>query len=194
MDAQQRRRILDLIWPEDLPRWMGVWAILDGARDERIYGAVDATYLEKCCLYAGDLPWQLQMTAPYLVKLERDDRFVEYLLNNGWGNSWGIFLRSETSMKNVRRHLRGLIRVRDQRGRRLIFRFWDPRVLRAYLPTCFPDELATVFGPIDTLVLEGEDPGTVLRCTFEARKLVELSDSVSATPLSAGESGSGLRL
>ena len=46
----------------------------------------------------GDLPWQLQVTAPYLVQLERDDRFTRYLIDTGWGNSWGSFLRTETGV------------------------------------------------------------------------------------------------
>jgi hypothetical protein len=194
MEASKRKRILDLIWPPDLPTRMGVWVVLDGARDERIYAAVDGCFQEKCCLYAGDLPWQLQMTAPYLVQLDRQDRFTDYLLNNGWGNGWGIFFRSETSMKNVRRHLRGLIRVRDQRGRRLIFRYWDPRVLRAYLPTCFPEELATVFGPVESFILEGEEEDTVTRFTLEGRKLLEQTDELGEAGARATELSSGLGL
>jgi hypothetical protein len=30
----------------------------------------------------------------------------------------------------------------------LLFRYYDPRVLRVYLPSCRPSELETVFGPV----------------------------------------------
>src|SRR2546430_9757461 len=60
--------------------------------------------------------------SPYLVQLDREDRFTHYAIEQGWGNAWGIFLRTETSMKALRRHLRGLLRVRDESGRGLIFR------------------------------------------------------------------------
>ena len=155
-------RILDALWPPGLPAHMAVFAIIDGARDERIYAAVRGTFLPKDCLYSGDLPWQLQLTAPYLVQLEREDRFTRYLIDAGWGSNWATFLRTETGIKQLRRHLREFLRVRDESGRRLIFRYYDPRVLRAYLPTCWPAELDTFFGPITAFITEGQNPGEIL--------------------------------
>lgn len=162
MTPAMRPQILDAIWPANLSHWQGVFAVLDGARDRRIYSAVNDCRLDRCCLYSGDLPWQLQMTAPYLVHLDREDRFTKFLLDTGWGNSWGIFARSEVSMTELRRHLRGFLRVRDEAGRRLLFRYYDPRVLRMYLPTCWPQELQTVFGPVDSYLMESEDQSNVL--------------------------------
>jgi hypothetical protein len=173
MPVASHEQILDALWPEGMPSRVGVWAILDSARDQRIFGAVDRTYQDKCCLYSGDLPWQLQMTAPYLVQLDREDRFTNYLIEHGWGNSWGVFLRTETSMKNLRNHLRGFLRVRDEAGRRLIFRYYDPRVLRVYLPTCNKEELRTVFGPIDQFLMESEDPSVMLEYSFDGQSLTE---------------------
>ncbi len=173
MPSANRGRIIETLWPEGLPSRVNVWMILDAARDERIYGAVDRTYQDKCCLYAGDLPWQLQMVAPYLVQLDKEDRFTRYFIDNGWGNSWGVFFRSETTMKNLRHHLRGFLRVRDEAGRRLIFRYYDPRVLRVYLPSCNKEELRAIFGPIDQFLLEGEDPAVALNYGFDGQALRE---------------------
>jgi hypothetical protein len=161
LDAM-RRQILDALWPLGLSSRMSVYTILDGARDSRIYGAVEGCYQEKHCLYSGDLPWQLQRTAPYLVKLDRDDRFTAYLLDNGWGGSWGVWLRTETSSQQLRKHLRGFLRVKDEAGRRLIFRYYDPRVLRIYFPTCRPSELETFFGPVTAYLAEGERPSEII--------------------------------
>jgi uncharacterized protein DUF4123 len=136
MPKTQQEPILNALWPLGQSARVGVFAIFDGARDDRIFGAIDGTHLLGDCLYSGDLSWQMQMTAPYLVQLEREDRFTRYLIANGWGASWGTFLRTETGIKQLRRHLRQFLRVRDETGRRLIFRYYDPRVLRTYLPTC----------------------------------------------------------
>jgi hypothetical protein len=155
-------RVLDALWPPGLPARTAVFAIVDGARDERIYAAVRGTLLFKDCLYSGDLPPQLQATAPYLIQLEREDRFTRFLIEKGWGHSWATFLRTETGIKQLRRHLREFLRVRDQAGRRLIFRYYDPRVLRVYLPTCWPAELNTFFGPVSAFLTEGERLGEVL--------------------------------
>src|SRR5262245_46615663 len=119
-----------------------VWTILDGARDEQIYRAYLGYSADRCCLSAGALPAELQMTAPYLVQLDRDDKFTRYLLDTGWGNSWGVFFRSDEVLERLRRHLRTFLRVTDESGRILVFRYYDPRVLRVYLPTCTAEELS----------------------------------------------------
>jgi hypothetical protein len=179
-----RRQILDALWPAGLSSRMSVFTILDGARDSRIYGALDGCYQEKRCLYSGDLPWQLQMTAPYLVKLDQDDRFTTQLLDNGWGGSWGVFLRTETGSQHLCKHLRGLLRVKDEAGRRLIFRYYDPRVLRIYLPTCRPLELETVFGPVAAYLAEGERPSELIEFARKADALISRHISLDAAPAS----------
>jgi len=40
-----------------------------------------------------------------LVELDRDDSFKRYIINKGWGNSWGIFFRSPERIEKLRRHL-----------------------------------------------------------------------------------------
>jgi hypothetical protein len=53
--------------------------------------------------------------------------------------------------------LRTLLRVRDEAGRTLLFRFYDPRVLRAYLPTCTATEWQSVFGPVHQLICSADE-------------------------------------
>lgn len=150
-----------------------VWAILDGARDRRIYGFLLDSYLTYSCLYAGALPPELEMAAPYLVQLDFEERYTRRLIELAWGNSWGVFLRCDARMERLRRHLRGFLRVQDQRGRRMVFRYYDPRVLRVYLPTCTSPELAAVFGPIDRFWTEGEDPRELLDFRFDRKSLIQ---------------------
>jgi len=75
-------------------------------------------------------------------------------------------------MEELRRHFRGFLRVRDEAGRRLIFRYYDPRVLRPYLSTCWPKELDTVFGPVDCYLTEGEDAREVMEFRRQGDLLV----------------------
>jgi len=174
-------QIQNALWPPSQPGYQKVWAVLDGARDQRIYGAVVGTSLNNCCLYSGDLPSDAKLTAPYLIELDRDDRFTHYIVNKGWGNSWGIFFRSPERMERLRRHLRGFLVVKDERGKRLVFRYYDPRVLRVYLPTCLTRELQTVFGPIDRFLVEGEDPATLIRFDFDGMSLSKETIELQAT-------------
>ncbi len=146
-----------------------LWCILDGARDESIFGRVGSAG-RHCCLYAGSLPFEVQAAAPYLVELSGGPA-TRNLVRSAWGNSWGIFFRSEAPMEKLRQHLRTFLRVADQKGRRLIFRYYDPRVLRVYLPTCLPEELHAVFGPIGCYLVENPRADAVMRFSFRNNRL-----------------------
>jgi hypothetical protein len=160
-----RNSLETLFWPDGFRRDM--WMIVDGARDPRIYSSLLGSYLESSCLYAGDLPYSLEAAAPYLVQLEFEDRYTRRLIDEAWGNSWGVFLRSNETMDRLRRHLRQFLRVQDYRGRFMVFRYYDPRVLRVYLPTCNSDEVRTVFGPIKSFYMEDENAAAVWDCSRE---------------------------
>lgn len=157
-------------WPREAGR--DVWMIADGARDRSIYGFLLDSYLEYSCLYHGDVAPELEIAAPYLVQLEYGDTYANRLIERAWGNSWGVFLKCDSSVDTLRRHLRTLLTVKDQRGKMLLFRYYDPRVLRVYLPTCFSDELKTVYGPIERFWTEGESSDALLEFRHERGKLV----------------------
>lgn len=53
-------------------------------------------------------------------------------------------------------HLREVFISRDENGQEYFFRFYDPRVLRSFLPTCQSEELREFFGPIGRLVTDDE--------------------------------------
>ena len=157
------------LWPKG--SGADVWAIVDGARDRHIHRLLMDSYRSHCCLYSGDLPQVLAEVSPYLVQIYPDDRLTRRMIEEGWGRSWGVFLKSGASMPTLRRHLRGFLIVRGASGQRLVFRYYDPRVLRAYLPTCTTEELRTVFGPIECFWTEGVEEGTMLQFAFSGGKL-----------------------
>jgi Domain of unknown function (DUF4123) len=154
--------------------------IVDGARTVEVFRMLLECHLEYSCLYSGPLTPDLEMAAPYLVQLDRDYRDTHRLIRQAWGNSWGVFLRSGTSLKKLRRHLREFLMVRDSKGSRLVFRYYDPRVLRVYLPTCNTGELRTVFGPIEYFWAESESPEKMVEFRFRDRGLEEQTISLDA--------------
>ena len=131
--------------------------MLDGARDPRIRRWVLDTRAPSWCLYRGTLPAPLEDAAPWLLRLVPGHSYVEQFFVRGWHRSWGILLASAAPSRELRRHLRRFLRVRTEDGRILAFRYYDPRVLRAYLPTCTPAEIGAFFGPISCMVAEAED-------------------------------------
>ena len=138
-----------------------VFAILDGASIDGLCMKIYETNPPNYCLYRGELAPDMAEVAPYLVGLRAGTAFTEWLLDARFGKHWGIFARSRHSIIEMRKHFRSLVTVHDENGKPLIFRFYDPRVLRTFLPTCNADELKTFFGKVETFFAETGD-GQVL--------------------------------
>ncbi|MBZ4193861.1 MAG: DUF4123 domain-containing protein [Candidatus Contendobacter sp.] len=136
-----------------------VYAVLDGAAIPGLLTKAQECQIEPICLYRGDLVPEMAMAAPYQVTLERGSPFTNWLLQEGWGNHWGIFAVSRTDWRPMREHLCSLTQVYDPDYQPIYFRYYDPRVLRIYLPTCDAGELRTVFGPISRLLCEDQEGG-----------------------------------
>lgn len=140
-----------------------VFAVLDGAS---VPGLLDKLYglsPNFCCLFRGELQPDMAEVAPYLVQLEQGAEFTNWIIGQGWGNHWGIFVATEADFRRMRTHFRSFLIVYDETGRPLRFRYYDPRVLRTYLPTCKTEELAIVFGPVTSYVVEDADPDVLSR-------------------------------
>jgi hypothetical protein len=165
-------------WLFGAPEGQAVLAVIDGASIPGLRQQMSQLAARAVCLLPGELSAELQDAAPYLVRLEAEGQFTTWLLEAGWGRHWGIYLTSGANERALRQHLRSLLTVYGPDGRPLFFRFYDPRVLRAYLRTCVSDELDAVFGPVDRLLLEGEDPRVLVRY-----ELKESGLAVSELPL-----------
>jgi hypothetical protein len=159
----ETERLRDLIWRVADRRGTGaLFALVDAARSPRAWALVEECRLPRACLYDPPLPAVLAEAAPYLIRLERDSPFSLHLIAHAFGESWGYFLDSAATLDELRAHLRQFLRVRDEDWRELLFRFYDPRVLRVYLPTCTADELRAFFGPVRRLCVEADPPSALL--------------------------------
>jgi hypothetical protein len=141
-----------------------VYTVLDGASVEQLPQLLWEHEPENICLYRGELEPDMAAVAPYLVKLEYDHPFTKLVCEQGWGRHWGIFVLTplEVDIRILRGHFRRFVMVYDPDGNLIYFRYYDPRVLRVYLPTCNAEEIKTVFGPIGTYITEDDDPNHLL--------------------------------
>ena len=166
MPDRDPKIVIDELWKDAaLNADSQVYVILDAARDESVYSAVMDYPGEYCCLYGAQIPEVLAKTAPYLIKLQQQDSFTDWLINEGWGNGWGVFLEASAAMEELGQHLLQYLKVQTEEGNELFFRYYDPRVLRVYLPTCTEEEADLFFGPVQSFIMEAKDPGTVFRCS-----------------------------
>lgn len=154
-------------------------AIVDGASVPGLLGRLYRDRPRFACLYRGELPPDLAEVAPYLVGLTPEAPFTEWLLSEGWGRHWGIFARTTADFAAARRHFRRFLMVKHPDGRSLYFRYYDPRVLRVFLPTCSTEQLQVLFGPIHRFLCEDEDPAVVVRFQLADRRLEQRRSPLS---------------
>jgi hypothetical protein len=67
-----------------------------------------------------------------------------------------------TKLRRDEKALRRFLIVKTENGQRLLFRFYDLRVLRTFLPTCDSGQRKEFFGPIQSFVAESEDADSVV--------------------------------
>lgn len=129
-------------------------------------------------LYEGGPEALYEALGPYLFRYEPGSRFGNWYLANGWGQAWGVQLMATQDLQTLQTHFRELI-FAELKGTKVFFRFYDPRVLRRFLPTCDAAQLVAFFGPVRFFLVEDEDPTFVLRFWLENGQLRQLRQDVS---------------
>jgi hypothetical protein len=134
-----------------------LYALLDAARDRRILPLLRSAPDEHACLFDGEKGQRLADVAPYLVELSPDSPLLEVLVYDGWGDAWGLYLLGLRPFKEIRRRLRRSLMVQDEEtDKRLYFRFYDPRVMRTFWPTCTTRQRSEFVGnEISVILFEG---------------------------------------
>jgi hypothetical protein len=148
-----------------------VYAILDGASAPNLVKSLYEHEPEYCCLYRGELQADMATVAPYLIRLEPESNFAELVLGEGWGAHWGSFLVTPATLRTLRDHFRAFHTVELPDQRTVLFRYYDPRVLRNFLPVCNAAELATFFGPVQQFLVEGETPESGIKFSLAGTAL-----------------------
>jgi hypothetical protein len=172
---EQRGTLISLLFEDAAIGRNSIYMLLDTARDPRVYVRLtelgDLTLARS--LYQGDIGESLAHVSPYLLTLREDQPGSRWFAEAGFGRSWGLFLTAPIGLEELRRHLRKFNIVYRENGTPLVFRFYDPRVLRRFLPTCTPDELRRFFGPIESFLAETEEADALLRFTLRGDELMQ---------------------
>jgi len=136
--------------------------VFDAARmDDRIVKAKELCP-DFLSLYRGEKEHQLASVAPYIFDVTNNSEMEDWFFNEGYGDSWGIMCFSLKNLKQIRNHLHYFLVVLTEDSKELLFRFYDPRALRIFLPSCNNREVEVFFGPIDYFVCEDDHPETGL--------------------------------
>jgi hypothetical protein len=165
---EPRKRLFDLLRKQPVP----LFALLDAARDDRVLDLLRSSGERYQSLYAGAQGRELDNWAPYLVELPKDSRLLLWLLHEGWGKSWGVWLTSGATFLEMRRHFRHFLLVDGVDGKQAYFRFYDPRVLRLFLPTCSSQECWEFFGPVSAYFAEDDTRTNLVQFSMDTNYLI----------------------
>ena len=158
---------------------------LSGESGRRVYGVVDGARcvdlafeakihfgVQIRSLFLPELQARLWNVSPYLVPIDLAGDYLENWARR-WGESAGVLLVSAAEEEPLYQHLRKIFVVQDEQQQEFFFRFYDPRVLRNFLPTCSPAQLDEFFGPVEAIAVESDAGEALLRFTKQNGKLME---------------------
>lgn len=157
-----------------------VYCILDGAAINNLPKYLYEMNPPNYPLVEGELSPQMIHYAPYLIQLKSNNQFSEWILDKGFGRNQGIFVHSRSPKLDMRKHFRSLLTVHSEDGTPMLFRFYDPRVFRKFLPSCDKTQLETFFGEIDRFFVEADEKDIFLSYKIQNNELeqteIDLSD------------------
>ena len=146
-----------------------LYAVLDACDEPRVPRKVrELGPARAVSLYRGPAEEDLSAIAPYLVQVGNAE--LDWIAGSLWTAAWGIFALSQAGLEPLRTHFRKFLLVDAPDGDRWYFRFYDPRVLARFLPTCDAPQLADFLGPVAAYGWTAPDYGVTLARprTFEA--------------------------
>lgn len=148
-----------------------LYAVADAARNRELaFAARDRFRLPMQSLFTKATVREMEKVAPYLITMSLGSKYPYPgsgyldLWAGALGTSGGILLLTEADEDALWSHLRQVFRVTDEDGGRYYFRFYDPRVLRTFLPTCTAAEAQEFFGPVRMILVESQRPRQLLVC------------------------------
>lgn len=125
-----------------------LWAIIGACDEPKVPPKIYEVGEERAvCLYRGEAEAEYSDIAPFLAHV--DDFLLAWIIENLWTKPWGIFAITRGELNKLRTHFRKFLIVKDPDGEEMYFRYYDPRILKAFLPACNDDELHKFFGPFE---------------------------------------------
>ncbi len=112
-----------------------LYMIIDAAQDERIFSALKKSSHTRCCLFNEDeVSIAVKSVAPFLVKIKSIDDFIMWCLEEGLHRNWMIFFTSaEIHVSELKLHFKRFFVAHTPDGKQYFFRYYDPRILPAFL-------------------------------------------------------------
>ncbi len=162
-----------------------LYAIVDGAQAYELALIARRQGAAVYTLFSGDMAVPLAHVGPCLIVLERPLPFLR-TWTEAVGRHAGVLLLCTATLDELYAHLRNIFIVTDESGQEYFFRYYDPRVLPTFLPTCTSGQLKEFFGPVSEWIVEDAAANRVLVFGWDGTKV-----SKQAIALREGEAAAG---
>lgn len=106
------------------------------------------------CLFDGQVQDELGDVAPWLVEVTRHQAVTSWFVEEGLGQNWGVIIQSRLELPKLKTRLKRFLRVEDDSGESLFFKFYRPRNLNSVLPVFEADQRASFFKGIEAYFAE----------------------------------------
>ena len=135
-----------------------LFGIIDSARNEDVFRHLITGNVKYKSLFEGTMDEQSYGVSGFLVECKKESSLFKWMTTEAWGDSCCIFFTSNASFEDLFKHFQKFNRVYLEGDEVVLFRYYDPRVFRVYLPTCNRGEVEMFFGNILTFIAETENP------------------------------------
>ena len=123
-----------------------LYAIVDGAMNEEVENYLEIYEPQYRTLYPENYSNAAGWAQPYLVDMKSSDEFAQWFLENGYGNSRGIFVFSlleiDDLYENIKEYAIGHI---EEGNKETFFRFYDPRIFPSFLQIIMSRHIEDIF-------------------------------------------------
>ena len=153
-----------------------LYAIIDSAVDKMIDGHFESDDAKRYILYKDEEDKRdLELRAPYLVVLDKNDEFTKRVLNEGYGNNWGCFIQSNESVEVLVEHFCNYTKVYSEAHEQDVYiRFYDPRAINKYFSILQQEEGTTFFSKIEAVYVEKvEEAQTLFKYSLNVDELIQ---------------------
>lgn len=175
------------------PLPLRAYALLDASQSADIPVCLQGFPSPATCLFNGAAYDDLAEVAPWLVELHRYSNVWDWLVEDGFGQNWGIFLHSQLPLPKLKTHLKKFVKIDDPDGVAYYFKYYRPEHLNTYLPVLEPAQAARFFQGVEAIWAESRTEagrlhrhclkdGSLFTETFDLAQIGKSLLPVSASP------------
>lgn len=127
---------------------------------EVVFQGFETPYLP---LYQGAAADEYALHAPYLAQVDAGSRAADWLIEESWGQGWGVWLRSARSLAELRKHFRKFTQLYNPtEDCWFLFRFYAPETVRRIIPALPPRDFTAFTQDIEAFITPDPSGTTAL--------------------------------